>query len=465
MPPSEEEVLTQVTAEMKRIGTETQAQIKAIDEGFKKDLADARKLADEGKADIGEIKAYVTSATEKFKTVEAWQAKQEKISQQVQNDVESMLTALRRTRAAGLPGFDPGKATNLEALEFKRHRLSIRGEAEKQGLANIVMGEGDLDAYAEYTKSFNRFVRKDEKTLHGDDIKALTTGSDPSGGYLVPAAQSARIMEIVYETSPLALLATVETIGSDRLEIAIDEGEGAAGWVGEEETRSETNTPTVGTQTIYVHELYAKPKATQRLLEDASTDMEAWIANKNGDKMARVEASALLLGDGVKKPRGLLTHTAGTAGTYARGSIVQVNSGSAATILADSIKGLPFNLKDLYHANARWLMKRSTLAVVALMKDSQNQYLWVPGLSQRGVDSTLAGYPVSLGDDMPALGANALSVAFGDFRRAYTVVRRLGITTLRDPYSSKPFVEFYSRMRVGGGVTNFEAVVLLKCST
>ena len=465
MPPSEEEVLTQVAAEVKRIGTETATQIKTISDGFQTDLADARKLYEDGKADVGEVKAFVTSATKKFEVVEDWQKKQEAIAKKVQDEVDAIVTAMRRSRAAGFDPTNLPKATNLEALEFKKHRLSVRGEAEKQGLANITLAEGDAEAYAAYTKAFNVFCRKEEKTLDGDAIKALTTGSDPSGGYLVPPALSSRIMTIIYETSPLAQLATVETIGSDRLEISIDEGEGDAGWVGEEEARPTTNTPTVGVQTIYVHEIYAKPKATQRVLEDASTDLEAWLATKNGDKMARIEASALINGNGVKKPRGLLTYTAGTVGTYERGKIPQVNSGASTSVTADGIKGMPFNLKDLYHANARWLMKRSTLATVALFKDQQNQYLWVPGLSQRGADNMLVGYPISLGDDMPALGANALSVAFGDFRRAYTVVRRLGITTLRDPYSSKPFVEFYSRMRVGGDVTNFEAVVIMKCST
>ena len=448
------DVLELVKDEIARIGDDS----KKLGESFQTDLAALRKLAEDGdKASKEALDGYAASMTEKYAALERKTAE----------GMDKLAGVLRRANLGNnAPLDDLPKTSMTDALAFKKCRMSVRGEAEKQSLYDIKLEDGDVPAYEAYVKAFDRFLRKDERTLDGDVLKALTTGSDPNGGYLVPAAQSARILMIVMETSPLAQLATVETIGTDRIEIPVDDGEGAAGWVGEEEARPETGTPQIGVQTIPVHEIYAKPKATQRLLEDASTDMEGWLARKNGSKMGRIEATALMTGNGVKKPRGLLTYPNGTT----RGTIEQVPSLSAATIVANGVKRMPFYLKEPYHPNARWLTKRATLAILAILRDDSGgagtgQYMWTPGLRDgQGFASTLVGYPVSLADDMPAVAGGALSMAFGDFREAYTVVRRLGITTLRDPYSAKPFVEFYSRMRVGGDVTNYEAVKLMVVS-
>jgi HK97 family phage major capsid protein len=189
-------------------------------------------------------------------------------------------------------------------------------------------------------------------------------------------------------------------------------------------------------------------------------DIESWLAGKVGEKFGRKEATAFTTGDGVKKPRGLLSYPHGTM----RGYIEQIATGSATTVTADAIVKMPFMLKAAYTANATWLMSRHTLAQIALLKDTTNQYLWRMGL-ENGRPSTLVGYPVRTGEDMPQIASGALVYAFGDFRRAYTVVRRLGVSMLRDPYTGTPFVRFYFRQRVGGDVVNFEAVKLGKIST
>lgn len=207
----------------------------------------------------------------------------------------------------------------------------------------------------------------------------------------------------------------------------------------------------------FAHEIYAKPKATQKILEDAGINVEAWLANKIADRFARVEATGFVAGDGVNKPRGILVYLSGAG----RLKIVRIKSGDAAKITADAIVSMPYSVKSDYLANANWLMKRSTVLAVMLLKDKQDQYLWRQGLTT-GQPSTLCGYNVEMAEDMPIVAGGALPIAFGDFRRGYTVVDRLGITTLRDPYSSKPFVEFYSRKRVGGDVVDFDAYVLME---
>jgi HK97 family phage major capsid protein len=457
------EVAAEVKREIARIGDDT----KKLHDTFQRDLKAARDLAEEGKADAGAVKALLESATTKFETLEA---KQRESEARVLSEVDKVGAALRRVHQ-GDRSVDLPKATHLEALEFKKAAMSVRDEAKAQSFRTLQLGDGDVERYAEYCKAFETLCRKGEKSLSSEEYKALTTGSDPNGGYVVPAAMSQRIMTIVYETSPMDTIATVETIGTDRLEIPIDEGEGACGWVGEEESRAETGTATFGVQVIPVHEIYAKPRATQRVLEDSSLDLEGWLARKNGDKMARTANTAFISGNGVKKARGLMSYTS-SASAASRGTPMHYVSGAAALLTPDVIKNLPLKaLKEPYHPNARWLMKRAALAAIAIFRDDSGasagtgQYLWTPGLRDNSIQSQLAGYPITLADDMPAVGAGNFPVAFGDFRQAYTIVRRLGITTLRDPYSAKPFVEFYSRMRVGADVTNFEAFVLIKCST
>ena len=285
----------------------------------------------------------------------------------------------------------------------------------------------------------------------------MSVGSDPDGGYFVTPARSSRMLSIIYESSPLRGMATIETIGTDSIEYPIDEDEADSGWVGEMETRGTTGTPNVGVQKISVHEIYAKPKSTSKMLEDGSVDVGAWLERKIGEKFARAEATAFVSGDGIKKPRGFLSYGNGTT----RGTLEQINSGSAAAVTFDGLIRLVGALKEPYHPGAQWLLRRATEMEVMLLKDSQGQYLWRPSL-ESGKPSTLLGYAVRHAADMAAVAANSLSIAFGNFKAGYTIVDRLGVSVLRDPYSAKPFIEFYARKRVGGDVTNFEAIKIQK---
>lgn len=309
---------------------------------------------------------------------------------------------------------------------------------------------------AEYKKAFIDYARKG---IEAPELKALSVGSDPDGGYLVTPETSSRIIKIVYETTAMRQLASVQTISSDALEMLEDRGEITSGWVSEVGTRSETNTPTFGKKNIPVHELYAKPKATQKLLDDAAVNIEDWLAGKVAEHFARKENTAFVSGDGVGKPRGILTYSAGS--TW--GTIEQVASGSSATLgsTADKLIDLLYALKPPYSRNATWLMNRSTILLARKLKAHDNQYIWQPGI-QAGQPDSLLGRPVSEGTDMPVPAADSLSVAVGDFREAYQIVDRIGIRTLRDPYSEKPFIQFYTTKRVGGDVVNFEAIKIMK---
>jgi HK97 family phage major capsid protein len=310
----------------------------------------------------------------------------------------------------------------------------------------------------EHKKAFENFLRKGDESSLGDlQKKAMSVGSDPDGGYLVTPAMSSTINQKVFETSPIRAVASVISISTDSLDMMDDVNEASSGWVSETGSRPETNTPQIGKRNITTHEVYAEPRATQKLLDDASVNVEAWLGAKIADKFSRDENTAFVSGNGTSRPRGFLTYSAGT--TW--GTIEQIASGSSAVVTADSLINLQGALKELYQGGAVFMMKRSVLTAVRLLKTGDGQYLWQPGL-QAGVADSLLGKPVYMADDMQAAASNSLSIAYGNFKVGYQIVDRKGITILRDPYTAKPFVKFYATKRVGGDVINFEAIKLLK---
>ena len=311
----------------------------------------------------------------------------------------------------------------------------------------------------EHKEAFQDYLRRGvEDDLSHLERKALSASSDPDGGYLITPAMAETIVHKVFETSPMRHLASVEVISSDALEILEDTDEAAAGWTTETGAVSETATPDLGKKTIPVHELYAQPKATQKLVDDASIDIELWLSKKLTEVFSRKENTAFINGDGVGKPRGILTYADGTNW----GEIEQIDSGSSGNVTSDKLVEMYYALKEEYAAHSTFLMNRSTAQQVRLLKESTtDQYLWQPGL-QAGSPDTLLGVPVVQAADMEAPAADSLSIALADFKRAYQIVDRTGIRVLRDPYTEKPFVKFYTTKRTGGDVVNFEAIKLMK---
>jgi HK97 family phage major capsid protein len=347
-----------------------------------------------------------------------------------------------------------------DAIDQQKRRLDrIETVAARPGREMANLGYRGEDG-SEYKAAFCSYLRKGtDGALEALQTKALSVGIDANGGFLVPNQMSDTIVRIVNESSPMRALASVETISSDSLDLIEDTTEMDAAWGDETTVRSaETTSATIGRNSIDTFEMYAQPQATQKLIDDSSIDIEQWIAEKVADKMARLEATAFISGDGTTKPKGILTYAAGT--TF--GQVQQLTTGASGAITADSLVQLYFSLKDEYARRASFLMHRTTVQAVRLLKEATtNQYLWQPGLSA-GTPDTLLGVPVALAADMPTPAANSLSVAVGDFKRAYLIVDRVGIRTLRDPFTAKPFVKFYTTKRVGGKVVNTDAIKLLK---
>ncbi len=340
----------------------------------------------------------------------------------------------------------------VDRLETAVHRpgLSIQGPGAKS------------QPPSEYCKAFNGYLRKgSEAGLSHLQTKALSVGSDPDGGYLVTEQMSELIVRKIYESSPIRQLATVEAISTDALDVIEDTGDAGAAWTTETGAVSESSSPQIGKNSISVHEMYAQPKATQKLVDDASINIEQWIAEKVADKFSRLEAAAFISGTGNGQPKGILSYTAGTSW----GEIEQIDSGTDGAVTADSLIQLFYALNEEYARNATFLMNRSVLQSVRLLKEATtNQYLWQPGLAA-GAPDTLLGVPVAQAADMPVATNDSFSVAVADFRRAYLVVDRVGLRILRDPFTEKPFIKFYTTRRVGGEVVNFDAIKLLKLTS
>lgn len=367
--------------------------------------------------------------------------------------------ALAAKRQSRVVTDEKGNAFDLDAKAQEWADLAAR----KRGDRAEKFSATDLDAYK---AAFRRLMQKGEQLLGADEMKALSVGSDPDGGYVVTPDTSGRIVQRVFDTSPMRAYASVQVISTDALEGLFDLDEAAASWVAETAARPETATPKLGQWRIPVHELSAFPFATQKLLDDASINMEAWLADKVADKFARSESAAFVTGDGAGKPRGFLTYAAGTT---LPGTVEQVPTGVSGAFAAapnggDVLIDALYGLKAQYRANATWFMNRATTKLTRKLKDQDGAYLWSPGIAA-GQPASLLGYPVAAFEDMPDPAASSLSIAVGDMRAAYQIVDRLGIRVLRDPFTSKPFVGFYSTKRVGGDVVNFEALKIVRFNT
>jgi len=323
--------------------------------------------------------------------------------------------------------------------------------------------EADAESLIAYNENFEHALRRGKLTP--DQEKALAVGQDPDGGYWVSPDKSGEIVKIVHETSPIRQQCSVVQIGTDALEGTRDLQQGAASWVTELESRTESSTPQIEVWRIPVHELHAQPAATQKMLDDAQFDVEGWLADKTAEAFMLAENTAFVSGTGVGKPRGFTTYAAGVPSSTTFEVIEQVGTGTSAafdaTTPGDVFHTTIGKMKQPYLAACRWGMNRTTLAETRKIKDGDGTYLWEKSF-QANQPFILLGYPVDMFEDMAAIAGNSLSIAFANWRRAYTVVDRIGIRVLRDPYTSKPKVLFDTTKRVGGDVTNFEAIKLIK---
>ena len=365
-------------------------------------------------------------------------------------------------------GFATKQSEEFEA-EVKGFNQMLRAEYQSKG--KIAPQAFDAEGYAHYKSGFFKMMSgTNADSLTTDERKAMSAGSDPDGGYLLPESTVGRTVAKIFEQSTMRQLANVMTISTDKIEGLVDNNEASAGWVSELGARSDTSTPQLGQYEIQAHEMYAMPKISQKLIDDASMDVEGWLSMKVADKFARVEGAGFTTGTGTGQPRGLFAYTTAATSdeTRAWGTFEHVktgtNGGFNATTKGDVLFDLIGAFKPAYLQRGQFLMRREMRTAIRKLKGATSDlYLWEPGL-QAGAPDRLLGYPVRVDQYVPAMATDSLSLALGDFREAYTIVDRIGIRTLRDPYTAKPYVCYYSTKRCGAGAVNYEAVKFLKLS-
>ncbi|MEP9352053.1 phage major capsid protein [Xanthobacter sp. KR7-65] len=342
----------------------------------------------------------------------------------------------------------------LDALATKARRPQLGAAPERTG-----------DARA-HGSAFDTYVRHGEAGgLKALEAKALSAGSGTDGGYLVPYETEAEIGRRLAALSPIRALASVRVIGGGTYRKPFMTSGPASGWAAETAARPQTDSPVLAEIAFPAMELYAMPAATQALLDDAQVNVEEWLAQEVDAAFAEQEGTAFVTGDGVAKPKGFLAYTKAAESAWSWDKVGYIATGAAgafpAATPADPLLDLVYALKAGYRQNATFVMNRRTQAAVRKLKDENGNYLWAPPAGV-GQSASLLGFPVAESEAMPTIAADAYAIAFGDFRRFYLVVDRAGVRVLRDPYSAKPYVLFYTTKRVGGGIQDFDAAKLLK---
>ncbi|WP_299030705.1 phage major capsid protein [uncultured Sulfitobacter sp.] len=356
-------------------------------------------------------------------------------------------------------GFQADIETKLQQTEERMTMLDRKTlTAARTPLA------GSTDAGAPHKKAFNAYVRSgDDDGLRGLELegKALSTAVNSDGGYLVDPQTSDIVKSVLNTTASIRAIASVVNVEATSYDVLVDHSDVGAGWATEASTIGESDTPQIDRITVQLHELSALPKASQRLLDDAAFDIEGWLAGRIADKFARAEAGAFINGDGVDKPKGILAHATVDNDVWTWGNLGYVPSGISGEVTPDAIVDVVYALGAQYRANASFVMNSKTAGIVRKLKDMDGRFLWSDGLAA-GEPARLMGYPVLIAEDMPDAGADEMAMAFGDFAAGYTIAERPDLRILRDPFSAKPHVLFYATKRVGGDVSDFAAIKLLK---
>ena len=395
------------------------------------DLKDIQNVADEIKSSFDEFKQ------KNDKRLEAVEGEKAKLAEQVEG-LNGKLTELDELKQ--------GLETELKELK----RPGNTGSNNK--------------AAKEHKEAFDRFIRKgDESGLEELEKKALNTGTDADGGYAVPEELDRTLIDLQRDSVVMRQESNVISVGTSDYKKLVNLHGAASGWVGEEDERPATNTPKLAQITPFMGEIYGNPQATQKMLDDGFFNVEQWLSGELQLEFAEQEEAAFTSGDGSEKPKGFLAYAMTEEADKARafGKLQYIRSGSAADITADSVIKLVYTLRKVHRMGAKFMLNNNSLFKVRTLKDSEGNYLWRPGLDA-GQPSMLIGYAIAENEEMPDVAADSTPISFGNFKRGYTIVDRIGTRVLRDPYTNKPFVGFYTTKRVGGMVADSQAIKLMK---
>lgn len=369
----------------------------------------------------------------------------------------------------------------IDALESEKGKLAVEVETLNGKLTELDNLKSDLEAElatikrpggspqqskaaTEHKTAFMQFMRKgDDDGLRDLERKALQVGTDEDGGYAVPEELDRSILTLLQDEVVMRQEASVITVGGSDYKKLVNVGGTASGWVGETDPRPATDASKLKLIEPFMGEIYGNPQATQKMLDDVFFNAEAWINSELATEFSEQEEIAFTIGDGTKKPKGFLAYASSLESDKDRafGTLQHIQSGSAAAVTADSIIQLVYTLRKTHRNGAKFMMNNNSLFKIRMLKDTEGNYLWRPGL-ELGQPSTLLGYGIAENEQMPDIAADAKAIAFGNFKRGYIIVDRIGTRVLRDPYTNKPYVGLYTTKRTGGMLADSQAIKLLK---
>ncbi|EMQ2225527.1 phage major capsid protein [Citrobacter freundii] len=392
--------------------------------------------------------------------------------EQVAQELQAKFDAFKEKNDKRLEAVEQEKgklAWEVETLNGKLSELDELKSALEEELKQVKRPAGgpQSKAASEHKTAFIGFMRKGKDDgLRELERKALQVGVDEDGGYAVPEELDRTILNLLKDEVVMRQEATTITVGGANYKKLVNLGGTASGWVGETDARPETDASKLGQIEPFMGEIYGNPQATQTMLDDAFFNVEDWINSELAIEFAEQEEIAFTSGNGTKKPKGFLAYasTLDPDKTRAFGTLQHILSGAAAGVTADAIIKLVYTLRKVHRNGAKFMMNNNSLFAIRILKDSEGNYLWRPGL-ELGQPSSLAGYGVAENEQMPDIAADAKAIAFGNFKRGYTIVDRIGTRILRDPYTKKPFVGFYTTKRTGGMLVDSQAIKLLQIGT
>ncbi|EHR0862101.1 phage major capsid protein [Escherichia coli] len=392
--------------------------------------------------------------------------------EQVAQELQAKFDAFKEKNDKRLEAVEQEKgklAGEVETLNGKLSELDELKSALEEELKQVKRPAGgpQSKAASEHKTAFIGFMRKGKDDgLRELERKALQVGVDEDGGYAVPEELDRTILNLLKDEVVMRQEATTITVGGANYKKLVNLGGTASGWVGETDARPETDASKLGQIEPFMGEIYGNPQATQTMLDDAFFNVEDWINSELAIEFAEQEEIAFTSGNGAKKPKGFLAYasTLDPDKTRAFGTLQHILSGAAAGVTADAIIKLVYTLRKVHRNGAKFMMNNNSLFAIRILKDSEGNYLWRPGL-ELGQPSSLAGYGVAENEQMPDIAADAKAIAFGNFKRGYTIVDRIGTRILRDPYTKKPFVGFYTTKRTGGMLVDSQAIKLLQIGT
>jgi HK97 family phage major capsid protein len=450
-------------------GNPLPTEVKALFDDLQKALLTNRAKVEELEKQIKKGGEDAVTKAELKKTDDAF----EELKKKTNDELNALHKKASRPNVAETP--EAKKALEVE----KKYNVEMREWFLEKGVAAPIDEAGAGTFRKAYADACAKMVRRGEKALTPDEMKTLSVGSAPDGGFYVEPARSDQIITRMRETSAMREVASVITISSSSIKFPVDRDDAGYEWVGEQSTRNVTATPQIGELEIPVHEISAMPKATQNLLDDAAFDVEGWLNDKIGDRFARAENTAFVTGTGVAKPAGFASQVQGSFVTTAdatrafgalqytyTGSSGAFRTASATASPADDLLDLIYKFNAGYRQNLRWAMNKTTLGACRKFKDQNGNFIYDYKLTAQGVIDSLFSYPVTEFADMADYTtANAFAIALGDWKRGYLVVDRQGMRQLRDVYTAKPYTLFYTTKRVGGAIIDSDAIKLLKFGT